>query len=101
MAHVIRVAQDFSMLPAGRYKTDGNYTGQHFRELLKAALSKGDVQVDFDGVLGVGSSFLEESFGGLVRDNIVTGDDLGKRIHITSNDHPEVIEKIQRYMQAV
>lgn len=71
---MINVAIDFSRTPFGRYPSDGDFNAQKFREeVLKPALlkagSKGEtVVIDFSKVaLGVGSSFLEEAFGGLVR----------------------------------
>jgi hypothetical protein len=66
----IRVAQDFSRYPAGRYVTDGPYSGEFFRKkFLKPALADQEKIVIFlDGARGYGSSFLEEAFGGLVRD---------------------------------
>ncbi len=66
----IDVAQEFSKAPFGRYKSDGDFSAERFREeVLKPALTEDDVvEVDFTKVsLGVGSSFLEEAFGGLVR----------------------------------
>ncbi len=70
----IKVSKDFSRFPVGRYKKDGPDSGERFREDLllpavKDALDKdGKVRVVLDGVVGLPSSFLEESFGGLVRD---------------------------------
>ncbi|MGR5390823.1 STAS-like domain-containing protein [Vibrio crassostreae] len=63
----------FSKTPFGRYKSDGQYSAERFRdEVLVPKLNEAhgdDVEVDFTKVaLGVGSSFLEEAFGGLVRD---------------------------------
>ena len=67
----ISVAQQFSPYPAGRYYDDGPNSGQRFREehLLPALKSGEEVVVDLDGTLGYGSSFLEEAFGGLVREH--------------------------------
>ena len=75
----IRVAADFSRTPAGRYRTDGPWSGEAFREdHLAPALRGGNqkVIVYLDDVEGYGSSFLEEAFGGLVRGANLTGDDL-------------------------
>lgn len=65
----IDMQRDFSRYPAGRYKTDGPYSGEKFRdELLLPQLQKSKkVTVDLDSGLAYGSSFLEEAFGGLVR----------------------------------
>lgn len=66
---VISVAKDFSPSPAGRYPEDGPYPGAVFRDklLIPALQSNDKVIVNLDGTSGYGSSFLEEAFGGLVR----------------------------------
>lgn len=70
----IDVAKQFSPTPFGRYASDGNFSAEKFRdEILKPQLlnCNDDITVDFSKVaLGVGSSFLEEVFGGLVRQGI-------------------------------
>jgi len=65
----IKVANEFSRYPAGRFTKDGPYSGEHFRnKFLVPAFEKEDkVIVELDGARGYGSSFLEEAFGGLVR----------------------------------
>jgi hypothetical protein len=69
MTTVLNIAKDFSRSPAGRYKTDGPYSGEAFREehLIPALMGSEIVEVQLDGAFGFGSSFLEEAFGGLVR----------------------------------
>ncbi len=66
---MISIAKDFSPHPAGRYRTDGPFSGEHFREdlLYPALQGNARVEVDMDGALGYGSSFLDEAFAGLVR----------------------------------
>jgi hypothetical protein len=66
---VISVSRDYSETPAGRFKKDGPKSGEEFREefLVPSLRSGKQVVVQLDGVLGYGSSFLEEAFGGLVR----------------------------------
>lgn len=44
------------------------------------------VIVDIDGVAGYGSSFLEESFGGVVRDGRVDRDVIARSLEIRSRD---------------
>lgn len=65
----IKVAEQFSRFPAGRFVTDGPYSGESFRrKFLEPALKRSeDLIVEMDGARGYGSSFLEEAFGGLVR----------------------------------
>lgn len=82
--HSIVVAQEFSETPAGRFVTDGPYSGEVFREtLLYPNLQKFDlVEVDLDGTLGCGSSFLDEAFGGLVREKHMTVGELKRKLQI-------------------
>jgi hypothetical protein len=69
----IAVARDFTRYPGPRYRNSGPYSGEQFRDevlvpKLREAISvAGRVIVDLDDVAGYGSSFLEETFGGLVR----------------------------------
>ncbi|SUW63276.1 Uncharacterised protein [Buttiauxella agrestis] len=64
--------KDFSKYPGPRYESLGENSGEKFRDsfLIPAIMDNDLVCVDFDGVFGYGSSFLEEAFGGLVRKGI-------------------------------
>lgn len=66
---MIDVGTDFSEFPAGRYRTDGDFSGEVFREdvLVPALRDNERVEIKLDGAMGYGSSFLEEAFGGLIR----------------------------------
>ena len=61
--------RDFGPRPYGRYATDGDYSGEVFREsILAPALKENDeVIVDLSGYNRYGRSFLDEAFGGLIR----------------------------------
>lgn len=69
----ISVSKDFSRTPGGRYREDGPFSGVEFREdfvepsLKQAILERHKLAIDLDGVSGYATSFLEETFGGLVR----------------------------------
>lgn len=65
----IKITEDFSPFPIGRDDNDGPFNGQKFRtDVLVPALKEFEqIIIDLDGPKGYGSSFLEESFGGLVR----------------------------------
>lgn len=87
--HIINVAKDFSQYPGGRFLSDGEFSGQRFREeFLEPALRGNDcVIVQLDGTLGYGSSFLEEAFGGLVRTSGFRSDQLSETLKLdTSNE---------------
>jgi hypothetical protein len=95
----INVAKEYSAEPAGRYPSDGPFNGQRFRqEFLVVNLNEGtDLEIDFDGTEGYGSSFLEEAFGGLVRHGI-SASELHERLKILSKEDPSVIEEIWQYI---
>lgn len=84
----INIAEEFSKAPAGRYIADGPYSGQGFRQeiLVPALRADGEVVVELDGVEGYGSSFLEEAFGGLVREEGFSAEQLGARLKISTVD---------------
>lgn len=95
MTIVLNIAKQFSRSPAGRYLTDGPFSGQAFREtlLLPALRQSKAVEVQLDGALGFGSSFLEEAFGGLVREAGLTADALHGMLRISS--------KVKTYEQRI
>lgn len=87
-SHDIKIAEDFTKFPAGRFATDGNFSGERFRdEFLMPALQMYDkVIVHLDGVRGYGSSFLEEGFGGLVRNKLISKKELHEKMEIRYDD---------------
>ena len=86
----ISIAKDFSTVPAGRFLSDGPNSGERFRNdfLAPALRAKDKVTVIIDGVEGYGSSFLEECFGGLVRELKFNKAELKNKLEI-KYDAPE------------
>lgn len=85
MAHLtIRVAS-WSNLPSGRARSDGPHSGEAFREdvLVPALRANDNVTLDTSGVYGLANSWLEEVFGGLVRSNHMTPENLKKRLDLS------------------
>jgi hypothetical protein len=84
----ISIAKDFSRFPAGRYESDGKFPGEVCRRrLLVPNLKTGaNVVVDLRGTLGYGSSFLEEAFGGLIREEGFSIADLRRQLSFISDD---------------
>ncbi|MCI1678991.1 MAG: STAS-like domain-containing protein [Ewingella americana] len=83
----ISIAKRFSPTPFGRFPSDGPNSAERFRKelLLPEFLSDSDedVVIDFTGVaLGIGSSFLEEAFGGLIRVEGIDKDNVLNRLKI-------------------
>ncbi|HEJ9180345.1 STAS-like domain-containing protein [Serratia marcescens] len=97
----IVIAKDFSKTPFGRYTTDSPNSAERFRrDFLVPAFRSGEqeVVVDFRGVaLGIGSSFLEEAFGGLVRKEGLPKSRLKGRLVIKS-DMPFYKEQIEKFI---
>ena len=99
---IIRIATDFSETPGARYRIEGDFSGEEFRESLLEprfleAKSKGEqLTIDLDGGYGYPTSFLEEAFGGLARE-------YGAAIVVAtlvfiSRDEPSLIDEIQEYI---
>jgi hypothetical protein len=84
----IDIGLEFSDTPLGRYRSDGSHTGQHFREdhLVPALEQNETVSVRIDNTEGYGSSFLEEAFGGLVREGHFSKDQLREKLKIVCED---------------
>lgn len=84
---IIVIAEEFSPSPIGRYRSDSDTSGEAFRlDLLVPALREFDkVTVVLDGTDGYGSSFLEEAFGGLIREHNYTEAELKQKLFIISN----------------
>lgn len=91
--------QHFSKYPGPRYIKLGDYSGEEFRDLvLFPALQHDDIFVDFDGVYGYGSSFLEEAFGGLVRKGISEEKMQRLKNNLKCEDDPSIIVEVKKYI---
>ena len=86
----VSISKDFGRFPGGRVPNDGPHNGETFRKehlvpALKKAMSQNEhVEVSLDDVEGYGSSFLEEAFGGLIREENFTNDQLQRHLKIHS-----------------
>jgi hypothetical protein len=102
---VISIAKDFTRTPGPRYREEGSFSGEEFRrtilvEKANLALTKGEVLfVDLDGTAGYGTSFLEESFGGLIREENLKYADLIKILKIKSDEKPKYSREIDTYLK--
>lgn len=83
----VRVASDFSKYPSGRTVKDSRFSGDEFRQkfLTRPLQEKRNVFVYLDGVLGYGSSFIDQAFGGLRRFDNIPLKDLEDHLHIVTN----------------
>ena len=98
---MIDIAASFTRFPGGRYRSDGRFSGERFRdELLVPALKEHEhVVVRLDGTVGYGSSFLEEAFGGVVRIGAFTADELLAKLTFESADS-SLVDEIREYITA-
>lgn len=100
----LSIARDFTVNPGVRYPEEDSYSGQEFREkflrkLVDEALEKGvKVEIDLDGTSGLGPSFLEEAFGGLIRDGY-NYEVLKDLFIFKSLEIPYYVEDIMKYMK--
>lgn len=98
----INIARDYTRMPGGRHISEGSYSGEDFRETilkpkyLEAKKNGDELTVNLDGGFGYATSFLEEAFGGLVRD-LADPDILN--IHIVSDEEPAWLGKIESYIK--
>ena len=99
---MIKIRDDFSPYPGGRLISEGEHSGEEFRDtvLIKEynkAEEKGEkLVIDFDGCFGFGPSFLEESFGGLVRKYGKRG--VLNRIIIIATEDETIPERIKKFI---
>lgn len=93
---VFSIAKDFSPYPGPRYSRQGAHSGESLRRKLLELLDRtpGKIVVDLDGTKGIGSSFLDEAFGGLVRWEHKSRDDIKRRFEFRSRLDPSYIETI-------
>lgn len=97
---------DFSTYPSGRDSRDGDFNGTRFREeilvpAVKSALAdESKVVVSLANVMSFGSSFLEEAFGGLIRDGRFSKVDLKRVLLVDSgpSENDRYRDAILRYI---
>ena len=96
----INVAKEFSPFPFGRYRADGDRSGEVFREeqLVPAIRNHDHVTVDLSGSNYYGSSFLEEAFGGLVR-NHFTKNQLDEKLTVKHDKLPSIVAEVNAYIK--
>lgn len=101
----LKISKDYSTSPGPRYTTEGKFSGEEFRKNIllpkvKEAISCGDkLIIDLDGTSGFGTSFLEEAFGGLIREDRFTKDTIDRTIILVSTEEPELIDEIEEYIK--
>lgn len=101
----IKIASEFSTAPGPRKVSEGKFSGELFRKeillpkVLEARDKKCALTIDLDGTSGFGTSFLEESFGGLIRENDLSLAILDSVFRFVSNEEPGLLTEIREYME--
>ena len=103
----LNIAKDFSPVPLGRYESDGDHSGEVFRKKhllpgIQRAIKGNDIlEVDLDGLEMLSSSFSEEAFGGLVRENGLSADVVEKTLRFVPrpSHFDPYIENILEYIR--
>jgi hypothetical protein len=97
----INVIKDFHAKPYGRYAEDGKGAGVYFRELLAKELKNNDkVEVVLTGYNRYGRSFIDEAFGGLIREDGFTKADLDDKLTYVHADVKSIEKLIEDRIEA-
>ena len=102
---ILNIAKDFSRCPGARYRSEGDYSGEEFRSEflvpnLKNALKEGvKLIIILDGAAGYSTAFIEESFGGLIRNDGFKLPDIEDVMEFVSEEDPSYIDDIKIYMK--
>lgn len=100
----IKISTDYSKSPGPRYIVEGKNSGELFRTnrllplVVQAKSHATKVEINLDGTSGFGTSFLEESFGGLIRNDGFTLSELNNLLIFVSKEEPYLIDEIKEYM---
>lgn len=101
----IKIARDFSRTPGPRYIKEGKWSGELFRTekffqtMNDAIINHKMVVVDLDGTMGYGTSFLEEIFGGLIREHHLDYNQILTHLEIISEEEPYLKTDILAYLK--
>jgi hypothetical protein len=108
MDSIVIKIRDFTKAPGPRYikeeVRDANNSGERFRDsslyptLLKVITESKKLIIDLDGTEGYGTSFLEESFGGLIREKGMDYKIIKDTIELISKEEPYLIDDINKYL---
>ncbi|MDA9817823.1 STAS-like domain-containing protein [Flavobacteriaceae bacterium] len=99
----INIAKEFCIAPAGRFKKNADYSGEKFREefLVPAFQDNtfGSIEVVLDNLEGVGSSFWEEAFGGLIRVENISYNDIKNKLRLKCEDDITLAPLIESFLE--
>ncbi|MGM9508576.1 STAS-like domain-containing protein [Larkinella sp. GY13] len=100
---IVNIAKEFTKTPGPRYIWEGEFSGELFRQKIltdkfhQAVDQNSTLVVQLDGTAGYGTSFLEEVFGGLAREEGIKK--VQKYLEVISNDEPYLKDDILEYVR--
>lgn len=100
----ISILKDFSPTPGPRYIHEGKFSGELFRKdilfpKVSEAVEKNiPFEVNLDGTAGYGTSFLEESFGGLIRIHNISYEKILSLMTLISEEEDYLIDDVKEYL---
>lgn len=101
---LLKIATAFTTAPGPRHVSEGKFSGEQFRKelvlpkIIEACEKNEVLTIDLDGTSGYGTSFLEESFGGLIREDKLSLSTLNSVLKFVSTEEPDLLSEIQEYM---
>lgn len=99
----ISIAKDFSKVPAGRFYSDGPFSGQRFREeFLLPSLKNQEISkiiINLDGLCGVGSSFWDEAFVQLILKEKIPYQEITGKLEFICTDDDTLIPLLTSYLK--
>ena len=101
---IFKVVKEFSRTPSARVAKEGRFPGTDLRSKItplirKALQDKKKFLIDLDGASGYGTSFLEEVFGGLIREEHFKYKELVSCLEIKTDEEPELEDEIWEYIK--
>lgn len=102
---IVNIAKDYSRCPGARYNSEGDFSGEKFREeLLKPKINEAieqgvKLEVVLDGSAGYSTSFLEEAFGGLIRTDKMDLKVIKENLIIISDEDPSYAVDVNLYLE--
>ena len=90
---IFSIADDFSPFPGPRFKEQGPDSGEKLSRILARKLREthAKFRILMDGTTGIGSSFIDQAFGGLVSDHGFNARELEGRLIFVSEVDPSYV----------
>lgn len=102
----ISIARNLSIEPGARYPEEGPKSDEEFRQTIlitlkmrEAIANKNHLIVVLNGTAGLGTSFLDEPFGGLIRKDRIKYNDIKCHLKLVSTEAPHYLAEVSYYLK--